>query len=194
METLTLVAAFLAIGISVYTLRFDRRLEHETSAQTLIHDQYELCRQLDLLRVSHPEVSHMLPLPSLAGGDTWKNYQLFKNHVRTLIEAQGPVTDATRARMYLQEHATALDVCNIYEQTLLQRKLAEQAGDENRLNVLSALADYYESRMLRSPRLRFHWDNGTSDMMDQATRDRYDRNVRNAFPGDWSDSKSPLED
>jgi hypothetical protein len=121
---------------------------------------------LDLLRVDHPEVSHMLALPVLDGSDTWKNYHLLKTQVRHLIEAEGPVTDAARSRLYLKEHATALHVCDIYEQTLYQRRLAEKAGDKNRFEVLDMLAQYYETGMLRSPRFRYHWDNGASDMME----------------------------
>lgn len=192
--TLSLIGSVAAIVISLYSLRRGRLLEHEASTQTLIHDQYELCRVLDLLRIEHPEVSHMLPLPSLGEGDTWKNYQLLKNLVRRMVEGDHQVTEADRSRMYLKEHATTLDVCNIYGQTLLQRELAEQAGDKNRFKVLDALAQYYEARMLRSPRLRFHWDHGASDMMEQSTRDRYDEKVRKAYHDDWSDPKSPLED
>jgi hypothetical protein len=193
MEILAVAASFAAIVISVYSLTFKRRLEHETSTQTLIHDQYELCRVLDLLRVEHPEVSHMLALPAQTKRETWRNYQVFKNHVRQLIAKGGPVTDAERGRLYLKEHATALHVCDIYEQTLLQRQLAEKAGDKNRFEVLDALAQYYEKRMLRSPRLRFHWDHGASDMVEQSTRDRYDEMVRE-HPGDWPDPQSPLDD
>ena len=46
--------------------------------------------------------------------------------------------------------------------------------------------------MLRNPRLRFHWDNGASDMMETSTLERYDKNVRNKYPGDFTDDKSPL--
>ena len=81
-----------------------------------------------------------------------------------------------------------------YEQTLLQRELAENATVEARLKVLNDLADYYEKRMLRNPRLRYHWDHGGSDMMDRKTRDRYDKNVREAFADDPTDTKSPIED
>lgn len=202
MESLAVAASLVAIAISVYALKIHRRLEHETSAQTLIHDQYELCRVLDLLRVEHPEVSHMLALPAQSGheskdesgGETWKNYRLFKEHVRCLLETDGPITEAARVRMYLQEHAMALHVCDIYEQTLYQRELAERARDKKRFEVLDMLAQYYEARMLRSPRLRFHWDHGASDMMEQSTRDRYDEKVRKAYPDDPVDDKSPLED
>lgn len=194
MEIFTLAASIVAIVISVYSLSFNRRLEHETSSQTLIHDQYELCRVLDVLRVDNPDLSHMLPLPAQTGGDTWKHYEVFKQLVRSIHEAAGPITEASRARMYLREHATALDVCNIYEQTLLQRELAQRARDKGRFSILDGLARYYEERMLRSPRMRFHWDNGASDMMEQGTRDRYDKNVRNSYPGDRIDAKSPLDD
>jgi hypothetical protein len=194
MEVLALLASFAAIMISIYSLTFQRRLGHETSTQTLIHDQYELCRVLDLLRVEHPEVSHMLALPVQDGSDTWKHYHAFKRQVRHLIEAEGPITEAARSRLYLKEHAMALHVCDIYEQTLYQRQLAETAGDKNRFNVLDMLARYYETRMLRNPRLRYHWDNGASDMMEQSTRVRYDERVRKAYPNEAADLKSPLED
>lgn len=194
MEILAVAAAFVAIAISVYSLTFHRRLEHETSTQTLIHDQYELCRVLDLLRVEHPEVSHMFALPARQGKDPWANYELFKSQVRSLVEGEGPITAAVRSRMYLKEHATALHICDIYEQTLFQRQLAEKAGDHNRFEVLDSLARYYETGMLRSPRLRFHWDHGASDMMELSTRDRYDEQVRAAYPGERSDPNSPLED
>ena len=194
MEILSVVAAFSAIIISVYALKFNRRLEHETSTQTLIHDQYELCRVLDLLRVEHPEVSHILCLPAQERPDTWKRYKHCKELVRRLVEKDDGLTEANRARMYLTEHATALDVCNIYEQTLLQRDLAQEANDEKRFKVLDDLAEYYEKRMLRNPRLRFHWDQGASDMMEKKTRDRYDEKVRRAYPNDPSDAQSPLDD
>ncbi|PYQ28836.1 MAG: hypothetical protein DMF56_14275 [Acidobacteria bacterium] len=54
METLAVLASLAAIAISIYALTFQKRLEHEIATQTLIHNQYELCRVLDLLRVDHP--------------------------------------------------------------------------------------------------------------------------------------------
>jgi hypothetical protein len=192
-EVLTFLVSLAAIMISIHALTFQRRLGHETSTQTLIHDQYELCRVLDLERVEHPEVSHMLALPAQKG-DIWRHYRTFKTQVRHLIEAQGAITEGARSRLYLEEHATALHVCDIYEQTLFQRELAKTAGDQNRFAVLDMLAQYYETRMLRNPRLRYHWDNGASDMMEQSTRDRYDEKVRKAYPHESADPKSPLED
>ena len=194
LEGLTLVTAVAAIGISLYTLKFNRRMEHEVATQTLIHDQYELCRQLDLLRIDHPEVSHMLPLPAQGGEQPWKIYEVFRRHVRTMVAQDGPITDAMRSRMYLKEHAIALDVCNIYEQTLLQRELAKEADDAHRFKVLDELAEYYEKKMLRSPRMRFHWDNGASDMMEIKTRKRYDEKVRGAYPAEKADSRLPFDD
>lgn len=193
MDVLTFLASLAAVLISIYALTFQRRLGHEISTQTLIHDQYELCRALDLLRVDHPEVSHMLALPVRKGNDTWRHYDTFKRHVRA-IEKQGPDVEAARASLYLKEHATALHVCDIYEQTLYQRRLAEEAGDKKRFAVLDMLAQYYETGMLRSPRFRYHWDNGASDMMEPSTKARYDQKVRAAYPDEAADPKSPLED
>lgn len=194
LDLLTLIAAVFAIGISFYTLNFNRKIEHEIATQTLIHDQYELCRQLDLLRVDHPDVSHMLPLPSLTGKDPWEIYEQLRQHVRTVAANGGPVTDAMRSRLYLKEHAIALDVYNIYEQTLEQRDLAKIAGDQKRLKVLNALTDYYEKKMLRSPRMRYHWVNGASDMMESSTRQQYDKNVRDAYPNEKPDPRLPFDD
>lgn len=137
----------------------------------------------------------MLALPTEGGSDTWKHYRTFKTQVRHLLEAEGPITEAARSRLYLKEHAMALHVCDIYEQTLLQRQLAETAGDKNRFKFLDMLAEYYEQRMLRNPRLRYHWDNGASDMMEETpTRVRYEERVRKAYPDEVADLRSPLED
>jgi hypothetical protein len=192
MELIAVIASMLAVCVSIYTLKFQRRLEHETSGQTLIHDQYELCRVLDVLRVEHPEVSHILALPTQSG-EPWANYELFKSYVRVMLEKQGPIEEGTMARLYLQEHATALHVCDIYEQTLYQRELAEAARDRRRFHVLDTLVQYYETRMLRNPRLRYHWDHGTSDMMEQSTRDRYNERVRRAYPKDPVDATLPIQ-
>ncbi len=195
-DILALVASVVAIIVSGFALTLHRRLEHETSAQTLIHAQYELCRALDVLRVQNPEVSHVLALPvvNTKSADTWRNYELFRKQTRALLTANGPaVTEAMRSRLYLQEHATALHVADIYEQTREQHKLAKVAGDTRRRDVLKALMDYYEKRMLRNPRLRFHWDHGVSDMMEEETRTQYNANVR-AKTDDYKDGASPLED
>jgi hypothetical protein len=191
MAELSALSALVALVISIYALTFHRRLGHETSTQTLIHAQYELCRALDTLRVQHPEISHMLALPS-KGTEPWRNYRDFKRQVRHL--AAKPITEKMKARLYLQEHATALHVFDIYEQTLHQRRLAKTARDTNRFNVLDELVKYYETRMLRSPRLRFHWEKGGSDMMDPATIKRYDARVRRKYPHELPDDKSPLEE
>jgi hypothetical protein len=192
-DWVAVVVSIIAAIISVISLTRQIRLGHETTTQKLIHDQYQLCRALDLLRVDNPKVSHMLALPAQYGGKPWRNYERFKNYVCQLFSDNGSITEASRARIYLQEHATALHVYDIYEQTLLQRNLAKQAGDKGRFKVLDELAVYYEDRMLRNPRLRFHWDNGGSDMMEKSTLERYDRNVRNKYPGDFTDDKSPLD-
>src|SRR4030095_7779208 len=169
-------------------LRSQRKLEHETASQTLIHNQYDLCRALDLLRVDHPEVSRMLALPAESDATRWDNYHLFKRHVATILrhKSNDNITEADRAELYLQEHATALHVCNIYEQTRLQHDLAIAAKDERRMVDLQMLLDYYEKQMLRNPRLRYHWDHGVSDMMAKPTRKRYEENV-NGILGDFRD-------
>lgn len=194
MELLTFLASLAAVLISIYALTFQRRLGHEISTQTLIHSQYELCRALDVMRADHPEVSHMLALPAWEGNDTWRNYDLFKKYVRELVVKKESDIDAARASLYLKEHATALHVCDIYEQTLNQRRLAEEAGDKRRFAVLDMLARYYETGMLRGPRFRYHWDHGASDMMEPSTRHRYDQRVRYAYPNETADPKSPLDE
>jgi hypothetical protein len=192
--TPSLVVSIFAFFVSLFTLFWNRRMGHEVTTQRLIHDQYELCRVLDVLRVDHPEVSHVLALPMESGDKPWKNYELFKSYVRQLISGNGPVKEADRVRVYLQEHATALHVYDIYEQTLFQRDLAKRAGDKSRFEVLDTLAHYYESRTLRNPRLRFHWEKGASDMMEKSTQKRYDEKVKQPYPDDVADDKSPLDD
>jgi hypothetical protein len=84
----------------------------------------------------------MLALPAQSGDEPWRNYKQFKNYVCQLFSGDGSITEAARARIYLQEHATALHVCDIYEQTLLQLDLAKQAADKVRFKFLHALAVY----------------------------------------------------
>jgi hypothetical protein len=183
-----------AIVLGVFTLKEQKRLEHETATQTMIHDQYELCRGLDEMRVATPEMSHMLALPAQAeGAETWANYALFKSKVKQHMEAQGKCTESTRSKFYLQEHAVALHICDIYEQTLFQHQLATEARDGQRALILLSLCEYYEKRVLRNPRLRYHWDHGASDMMEESTRKTYDAKVRNAFPKDSVDNQSPID-
>lgn len=192
----TQVVSVAGILIAIVTLILQRRLEHETATQTLIHDQYALCRALDEMRVEHPDMSHMLALPAQnpkKPEQAWDTYELFRNKVRRHVESRGPINDGLRAEFYLREHAVALHVADIYEQTLLQHDLALKASDLRRAEILLGLLQYYEGRMLRNPRLRFHWDNGASDMMEKATRDRYDLEVRKAYPKDPTDAKSPLD-
>jgi hypothetical protein len=188
-----MVGSIVAVVISIYALWMQRQQGHEVSTQTQIHAQYELCRALDQLRVEHPEVSHILALPSLTADDTWINYKLFKSHVRSLFSESERQDPGERAKFYLKEHAVALNVFDIYEQTVNQRMLAEKAGDKGRYEMLHALVDYYEKRMLRNPRLRFHWDHGGSDMLEADSRNYFARNVQQAFPTDPVDDKSPLE-
>jgi hypothetical protein len=193
-EVAAQVATVGAILLGIYTLQAQRKLEHETAAQTLIHDQYELCRALDEMRVETPEMSHMLALPEQSkAGDPWGNYDLFKAKVKSHVESQGKISDGRRAKFYLQEHAVALHVVDIYEQTLFQRQLAKEAGDALRENILRSLCEYYEQRMLRNPRFRYHWDHGASDMMESSTRDVFDVKVRKAFPNDPTDDTSPID-
>jgi len=195
MEELTFIASAVAVTISLYALKMQRELGHETSTQTLIHAQYELCRVLDQMRVEHPEISHVLALPVLGAETpemTWQNYKDFKDRVRDMFDAKEQASVAERAKLYLKEHAMALHVFDIYEQTLKQRKLAEKAGDWDRLKVLKMLSDYYERCLLRNPRLRFHWDRGGSDMMDDETRERYECVVRKSF-NETADDTSPLD-
>lgn len=194
-DLMTQAASLLAIMISLYTLATQRRMGHEVSTQTLIHDQYNLCRALDMLRVDVPEVSHVLalPAPATSGRDTWDTYETFRGYVRTLIESDGPVTEQTRYRLYLKEHATCLHVANIYEQTVLQHGLAEKARDKQRKKVLQDLLTYYETKMLRNPRFRFHWDHGVSDMMDDATVKQFTANVVKERMNEKPDEHSPLD-
>ncbi|MFL6234057.1 MAG: hypothetical protein ACJ76N_13060 [Thermoanaerobaculia bacterium] len=194
LESISLIAAGIAVAISVYALKVQRELEHETSTQTLIHAQYELCRALDQMRVEHPELSHMLALPAQSGKETWTNYYEFKKRVRGIFEDKDGKSALEQNNLYLKEHAVALNVFDIYEQTLWQRQLAEKASDQGRFRVLDMLANYYEKRMLRNPRLRYHWDHGGSDMLEKETRNRYDKKVRQAFPSDPIDNKSPIQD
>ena len=194
LEHLAHFAAVVAIVVSLVALYGQRDLEHESYTQTLIHDQYELCRVLDEIRVRHPEVSHMLALPvQNPSVDAWANYQEFKHLVRSLFDDDGSISRKEQATLYLQEHAMALHVADIYEQSLYQLQLATQSEDERRAEVLRMLCQYYEQRMLRNPRLRFHWDHGVSDMMEADTRRKFDLCVRSAFPDDPVDTASPLD-
>ena len=192
-DALTMLASAFAVIVSLYALNKQRTQSHEISTQTLIHDQYDLCRALDQIRTEHPELSHILALPAQDGGVVWATYEDFRKQVRRLFEDKDRNV-AARAAMYLKEHSVALHVFNIYEQTLLQKDLAEKADDKDRIKVLRELTDYYEKHMLRNPRLRYHWKHGGSDMMDGKTRDRYDKYVRQAFADDPTDSKSPIDD
>ncbi|MBI5433161.1 MAG: hypothetical protein HZA52_10060 [Planctomycetes bacterium] len=192
LESFAHLAAVIAIVVSLWSVRGQRDLEHESYTQTLIHDQYELCRVLDALRVEHPEISHMLALPAQSGDKVWETYELFEREVRALFDPKEDLA-RSRAALYLQEHAVALHVADIYEQTLYQHELAKDSGDDARAEVLEMLCKYYEGRMLRNPRLRYHWDHGVSDMMETSTRIRYDHNVREAYPDDPVDATSPLE-
>lgn len=190
-QAVTAALTLAAVIVSMYTIWKTRRLEHETASQTLIHDQYELCRVLDEQRVEFPETSHVLVLPVVESETPWTNYLAMKRHVGSLFPE--PVSDRDRAKLYLQEQATALHVCDIYEQTLLQHKLAKKANDETRKKVLTDLIAYYETCMLRNPRLRYHWHHGARDMMEPDTRESYDKNVDDRNPNDLIDFSSPLD-
>jgi hypothetical protein len=118
-----------------------------------------------------------------------------RGRLRLAVCSLGVEETRTRAALYLKEHATALHVCDIYEQTLLQLDLALRARDRRRKKVLSELVDYYERKMLRSPRLRFHWRNGGSDMMEEPTVQRFIAQVENKHTDvDYADQYSPLDD
>src|SRR5262245_25609608 len=121
-EAATLAAALIAIVISLFALWRQRKEGHEVSTQTLIHDQYELCRVLDQLRVEHPEVSHMLALPAGMGNDVWVNYKAFKSRVQSMFDEVARQSKAEQSKLFLMEHAVALNVFDIYEQTVFQRK------------------------------------------------------------------------
>lgn len=192
---LALLVSGLAVREQRKSLHEERRLAYDTSTQQIIHDQYELCRVLDQLRVEHPEISHMLALPSQdPSTPTWASYELFKRKVRSAFNTRSPISASERDKLYLQEHAVALHVFDIYEQTVIQWQAASEAGDKERAGILKMLVDYYEGRMLRNPRLRYHWNHGGSDMLEKATRARYSATVldKKKFPSDWTDQTSPI--
>lgn len=224
LDVIAVVLSVIAVVCGLGAIWSQLKVGSDSSAQTLVHDQYELCRVLDQLRVEHPEISHMLALPRLDTenpGEVWSNYALVRGHVRAFlvdgIEASAfpdaapsevEADAAARGKLYLQEHAVALHVFDIYEQTLYQRDLAKLAApeggwhgleifvpesDRQRLQVLNALVNYYHEHMLRNPRLRYHWDHGGADMMEESTRRTYGERVRAAFPNDYTDWASPLE-
>lgn len=209
-----LVVAGFALLVSGYTaceqnklqatgLTLQQKLQHEVETQTLIHDQYELCRDLDKIRVEQPQISHLLALPTKAGVSEWANYDLFRANVKAIVSKNRPPTKsdggasdewlAAAATLYLQEHAVALHVFDIYEQTLLQFGAAESAQDKERTKVLRDLLDYYEQKLLRNPRLRYHWSHGGEDLMDPSTKTRYAANVVAAFPKDPTDALSVFD-
>jgi hypothetical protein len=170
-------------------------LAYDSATQQIVHNQYELCRVLDQLRVEHPEISHMLALPSQdPASPPWANYEIFKRKVRSALTAESKTPATDRDKLYLQEHAVALHVFDIYEQTVIQWQAASVAGDQERAEILKMLVDYYEGRMLRNPRLRYHWNHGGSDMLEESTRRRYSANVldKKRFPSDWTDATSPI--
>jgi hypothetical protein len=203
-----LFAAF-ALMISYWSMReqqksteVGRALAYSNATQQIIHDQYELCRELDQMRVEHPEVSHVLMLPSAIPNDPWVNYRKFKGNVRELLsDGKETISAADRSKLLLQEHAVALNVFDIYEQTIYQWEAAAAAKDTQRAEILKMLVDYYEKRMLRNPRLRYHWRNGGSDMMEEVpTRQRYNQHVEidsnevdSRYPHDFVDDLSPLD-
>jgi hypothetical protein len=181
-----------------------RQLAYDNSTQQIIHAQYGLCREIDQIRLDHPELSHMFELPTTNLANPWTNYQITKEMVsRILLDKIGnrKLKAADKDNIVLKERAVGLRVFDIYEQTILQWQVAEAAKDEKRANLLKSLVEYYEQRMLRNPRLRYHWLHGGSDMMEEATRNRYNQNVGidlpengNAiYPSDFVDWHSPLD-
>jgi hypothetical protein len=195
---LALVFSYLGISAQQKSIEEGRKLAYDNATQQIIHDQYELCRVLDQLRVEHPELSHMLALPASDPADPWKNYRVFKEKVGVVLsEGKNTITAADRDKLILQEHAVALHVFDIYEQTVYQWQAAAAVKDNQRAEILKMLVEYYEGRMLRNPRLRYHWNHGGADMLEEnPTRQRYNQFVginSHRYPNDFVDNDSPLD-
>ena len=67
-------------------------------------------------------------------GDPWANYVLFRNSVARL-EAARDAGATTRDELYLKEHAVALHVFDIYEQTKLQLDEALDCFDQRAIDI-----------------------------------------------------------
>lgn len=196
-EAIGVIVALLALTISSWlqreSIQESTRLTYSNATQQIIHDQYELCRILDQMRVEHPEISHMMAIPAESNtADPWINYRDFKIKVANFIkQSKDPIS---ADQLYLEESAIALHIFDIYEQTLFQWKTSIEAGDSARSIDLKMLINYYEGRMLRNPRLRYHWHHGGSDILEEnPSRKRFKEMVEQRYAQDWIDNKSPLE-
>jgi hypothetical protein len=165
------VASVLAIVIAVASYRKSTRVAHDIHHQESLRLQYQEFNELSALRLTYPEVSHILELP--------EQYQLTLQRVRRRV-SELPLHE--RLDAIIRERAVALRVFELYEQTLFQYEHAKECGNKKGEEFLAAVIEYLSGRLLLNPRLAYLWEcngnGGLQTYFEETTNIHYDEKIR----------------
>jgi hypothetical protein len=168
-EGIAVTLSIIALLVSGYSLIAAKKQHEDERATELLDQVYEDWDEM--IGVDQWEVLH---LNELAEG-----YEETRDSIRAYV-SELPIQDQRRIR--LLERATALRIFNWFELHLRQWALAQEMGDEGRVELLNQEMEYYTQFYLRNPRLLWFWSEeggGMVHQMDPPTVEYYTMHVLN---------------
>lgn len=152
-ERLAIALSIFAVLLSVYTLVDGRRLHNDERAAELLDAIYGDWD--DLSMIDHWEVLHL--------NESGPGYEQTRDRLREYVAS---LPHEEQLRVALLERAMAGRILGFWEHHLNQWRVAAEANDTHRLELLQVELDYWCQDYLRNPRLLWFVDPGGGGLID----------------------------
>jgi hypothetical protein len=173
------ISLLVAAGSAFFAYR-NRKTDIPFDVASTAYDRYY---EMNRIELENPHLTHMFV--------TFDRYEQIKALVGKSVRK---LDDETMATYLLQERAIADFILSFYEQLLGQW----ESTQDKEHDFVNAMIAYFESRLLRNPRLIWWWmadAGGLESSYEKSTRERWTKNVLEPFRAttqSWCDAQGPF--
>ena len=175
-ESVGVLFSVVAIGISIWSIYYSKRLHSDTTKSAVLEKQYDGFNELTLLRVEHHTLNHLFEVP--------ENYH---STLEMVTKALGELSPRAKAETMLKERAVAMYIFQLFEYTYYQYQHAKETEDQYREAFLLEVLNYFTGRLLRNPRLVYYWNKDGGNLcvfFEESTQEYYVKHVTDSGNSD----------
>lgn len=163
------IMALFAVAISISGVIISKRFHTDSSKTSILEKQYNAFNELGMMRIEHHTLNHLFEVP--------------ENYAKTLllvIDALNNPSKEKIAETTLKERALAMYTFQVFEHTHYQYLHSKKLEDNDRLEFLKEVLEYFTGRLLNNPRLLYFWSKKGGNLcvyFEQTTIDYYENNL-----------------
>ncbi len=146
-ELAPLLLSVTALALSGYSIYTSERTNRDVAGVNAIKNEYEQFNSMARTQMERPLMSHLF---SVSGAD-------YDSRSAQVATASASLDGQTKAKLLLEERATAHFIFTMFEETYYNWKQAERVGDKGRAKLLLEDVRYF-NQALCNPRLLWYWD------------------------------------